>query len=104
MLFSSLWRKAADRVSKRARSRSISANRKRSVPVGIERLETRMVPAGLTANQRLVAQAYRDMLQREADAFGMNVFTAALDKHTITPEQMAMSIGKSPEYLTKQVQ
>jgi acylphosphatase len=75
-----------------------------AVPPSVESLENRLVPASLSLNQRFVAQAYRDLLKREADSGGLHGFVDALDRGKTTRAQVAATILHSPEYLGKQVQ
>jgi hypothetical protein len=56
-----------------------------------------------TINQRFVAQAFRDLLHREVDPFGLTAFTAALAQGLSRP-QVVYAIQRSPEYFSNQVQ
>jgi hypothetical protein len=59
---------------------------------------------GGTANQRYVAQAYRDILQREADTAGLNFFANALDSGTLTRQHFVDMLVGSAEYRNMEVQ
>jgi uncharacterized delta-60 repeat protein len=56
-----------------------------------------------TANQLFVAQAYRDLLQREADVTGIATFVSFLDAGG-TRQQVALQLESSQEYRTLVVQ
>jgi uncharacterized delta-60 repeat protein len=51
-----------------------------------------------TANQRFVAQAYLDLLQRVADPSGFAHWVGLLDQQQATAEQVALGIEQSSEY------
>lgn len=51
-------------------------------------------------NQSFVAQVYRDLLQREADAGGLIAFSGLLDQGTATRAQVVQAIENSLEYHT----
>src|SRR5262249_15080786 len=52
-------------------------------------------------NSRWVAQAYRDILGREADPSGLATFTRILDQGQATRTQVAAFLLSSPEYRAK---
>src|SRR5262249_33522636 len=54
-----------------------------------------------TQNSRWVAQAYRDILGREADPSGLATFTRILDQGQATRTQVAAFLLSSPEHRTK---
>jgi hypothetical protein len=56
-----------------------------------------------TPDQRFVAQLYRDLLKREADAGGLARWTAALDQGESTAS-VVLQIEQTPEYRTDEVQ
>jgi hypothetical protein len=56
-----------------------------------------------SANERFVAQAFRDLLGREVDPFGLANFSAALDQGSATTEQVAGAIEVSQEGRTRSV-
>lgn len=68
-------------------------------PAGPNQL-TQAVRSDLTVpvNQRYVAQLYRDMLGREADAGGLAEFTRLLDSNQVTRFQVVFAIQNSQEY------
>jgi hypothetical protein len=69
----------------------------------LESLEDRMTPAtGLTPNQSFVAQAYYDLLARQADSAGLAAWSAQLDQGA-TRMQVVLGIEGSLEYRTKLV-
>lgn len=55
-------------------------------------------------NERFVAKAYQDILQRAADANGLRYFTDLLDRGLASREQVARLMTASLEYRTKVVQ
>jgi uncharacterized protein (TIGR03118 family) len=57
----------------------------------------------VTPNQHFVAQLYRDLLHREADAAGLAAWTGLLNQGT-SRMQVALGIESTPEYRNVQVQ
>jgi hypothetical protein len=60
-------------------------------------------PTGPPTNQCFVAQVYRDLLGREADAAGLAFWTSLLDQGQISRFQFVIDIQNSLEYHTKAV-
>jgi streptogramin lyase len=57
----------------------------------------KVVPTSLSRNDLFVAQAYRDLLHREADPIGQAAFSNVLNSGLATRSQVAMAIENSPE-------
>src|SRR5437879_3077019 len=66
----------------------------------LEQLEDRTLLAS-TLSQLFVGQAYRDLLGRQADSSGLAAWSEATDQGVLSPVQVALAIGSSPEYRTK---
>src|SRR5712692_2145361 len=63
----------------------------------VETLESRnLLDAAVSLG--FVAQTYRDLLHREADAGGLAAFSTALENGTATRSTVALAIQGSPEY------
>ena len=56
------------------------------------------------SNAQFVAQAYRDVLQRESDPDSLVRFSGQLDQGTLTRNQVVIGLVVSPEYRALQVQ
>lgn len=69
----------------------------------IEALEARTV-MDATTYVNFVAQAYRDLLGREADLGGLTFFSKALNQGTSNRVQVVLNIEQSLEYRTDEVQ
>jgi autotransporter-associated beta strand protein len=54
-----------------------------------------------TPNQGFVAQAYRDLLHREADATGLALFSGLLDQGVLNRYQVVSALESSAEYRAK---
>jgi protocatechuate 3,4-dioxygenase beta subunit len=55
-----------------------------------------------SVHQSFVVQVYLDLLHRPVDAFGLQVWTAALDQG-LAPDQMVRALEKSPEFRMIQI-
>jgi len=60
--------------------------------------------AGADANQIYISHLYQDLLDRPADAGGLNLLTSALDDGTLTRQAAAQAILTSNEYRVDEVQ
>src|SRR5207302_5152962 len=78
-------------------------SRRPQICLNLEALESRQL-LDAAANLNFVAQAYRDLLHREADPAGLAAFTGALNAGAATRDQVALAIQGSTEYHADQVQ
>jgi hypothetical protein len=75
----------------------------KAIDIGAFEVQNGNTPSGSTNTQDFVAQVYRDLLHREADAGGLVFFTNQLDQGILNRFQFVLAIESSIEYRTNVV-
>lgn len=85
------------------RSREFPPARRRGASLVVEALDHRILPAGLSAGQIFVTQAYQDLLSRAPETSALTTLGTALDQGNLTSHAIVGGILASNEFQVDEI-